>query len=116
MTMQNVAWPATMVQNDGSMAPSFMAASSAMPVTMPGNAIGSANRTVSESLPKKRARASANAASVPSSTASIVAHAATRTDNHMAGQMSERANAAPNHLSVSPGGGNWYVRSSVVNA
>src|SRR3982751_1210207 len=107
MTMQNVAWPQTMVQNDGSNPPSRIAASSAMPVMIPGSAIGRMNSNVSESFARKRARASANAANVPSTSAMVVAQAATLTDSHIAGQMSVRANAAPNHLSVSPGGGNW---------
>ena len=69
MTMQNVAWPATMVQKPGSRPASLMADSSAMPVMMPGSAIGSANSKVSVCLPGKRLRASANAASVPSTSA-----------------------------------------------
>src|ERR1700741_250626 len=105
--MQNVVWPATMVQNDGSTPPSFIAASNAMPVMMPGSAMGSTNSTVSESLAGKRARASANAASVPRISASAVAHAATPSDSDNACQTSERANATPNQRSVSPGGGNW---------
>src|SRR5688572_2714040 len=105
MTRQKVAWPATMVKNDGSMRPSFMAASNAMPVTMPGNAIGNTNSTVNASLPRKVLRASAKAANVPSTIASTVAQAATPSDNVNDCQMSERANATSNQRSVSPGGG-----------
>src|SRR3982751_5452245 len=107
MTMQNVVWPATMVQNEGSTRPSFMAASSAMPVTMPGSAMGNTNRTVSASLAGKRARANANAASVPRSMADTVAQAAIASDSDNECQMSGRANATPNQRSVNPGGGNW---------
>ena len=52
-------------------------------------------------------RASANAASVPSTSAMTVAQAATPSDSVSACQMSARAKATSNQRSVSPGGGNW---------
>ena len=45
----------------------FIAVSSAMPVTMPGRAIGSTSNTVIASLARNRPRAMASAVSVPSS-------------------------------------------------
>jgi hypothetical protein len=107
MTRQKVAWPATMVKKDGSMPPSVIAASKAMPVTMPGSAMGNTNNTVSASRPRKVLRASANAASVPRIMASVVAQAATPNDSDRLCQMSGREKATPNHFSVRPGGGNW---------
>src|SRR5512139_702467 len=116
MTMQKVAWPATIVQKPGSMPTVRMPASSARPVRMPGNAIGSTNSSVIDSLPVNVRRASANAASVPNTSASSVAAEATMSDSRIDSQMSVRANATSNQCNVKPGGGNWYVRSSVVNA
>jgi hypothetical protein len=84
-----------------------MAASNAMPVMMPGNAIGRTNNTVKALRAGNRARASANAASEPRRSARIVAHAATPSDSVSARQMSARANATSNQCSVNPGGGNW---------
>src|SRR6187402_2199125 len=107
MTMQNVVWPATIVQKDGSTRPSFIAASSAMPVMMPGSAMGSTNSTVSASFAGNFARASANAASVPRNIASTVAQAATASDSDNDCQMSVRSNATLNQRTVNPGGGNW---------
>src|SRR5688572_14653392 len=105
MTVQKVAWPATIVRKDGSTRQVFMAASKAMPVTMPGNAMGNTNNTVSASLAGKRALASANAASVPSTSAINVAQVATPSDSVSDCQMSLRAKATSNQCSVSPGGG-----------
>ena len=87
-----------------------------MPVTMPGSAIGSTSSTVMLSLPRKLLRAMPSAVSEPRTIASNVATAATDSDSRIAAQISARANAASNQCSVRPGGGNSYVRSSVVNA
>src|SRR5262245_5306107 len=104
--MQKVAWPSTMVQNENSRSMMLKADLSAMPVMMPGNAIGSTNRSEIASRPKKRARASAAAAQVPSSSANTVATAATLSDKVSAAQISGRAAAMANHRVVRPGGGN----------
>src|SRR5574343_1665222 len=101
-TMQNVAWPVTMVSMPDSSPASLNADSSAMPVTMPGKAIGRMNSSVIVSLPKKAARYSAAEARVPSSIASAVACAATSTDSHTAARTSSRANALANHSRVKP--------------
>ena len=45
-----------------------------------------------------------------------VAAEATSSESRIDSQMSSRAKATSNQCSVKPGGGNWYVRSSVVNA
>ena len=73
---------------------------------MPGSAIGSTKSSVIDSLARKLLRASAKAASVPSTSATSVATLATMSDRRIASQMSSRANAASNQCSVSPGGGN----------
>jgi len=52
--MQKVAWPTTTVVRDGVMPKYLIADSSESPVTMPGRAIGSTNRSEIEFLPKKR--------------------------------------------------------------
>ena len=49
--MQNVVWPATIVQNPGFSPASLIADSNAMPVMIPGNAIGSTNSSVSVFFP-----------------------------------------------------------------
>src|SRR5262245_34379508 len=116
MTMQKVACPTTMVQKPGSMPALLIAESSAMPVMMPGSAIGSTSSTVMLSLPRKLPRAMPSAVREPSKIASRVATAATASDKRIAAQMSSRANAALNQCSVRPGGGNSYVRSAVVSA
>src|SRR4051794_27387877 len=105
-----------MVQKPGSSFAALIAASKAMPVTMPGNAIGNTSTNVIVSLPQKRERDIANAVSEPSTIAKMVASAATLNESRMADQISLRANAATNQCNVTPGKGNAYVRSSVVNA
>ena len=87
-----------------------------MPVMIPGSAIGITSSTVMLSLPRKLPRAMPSAVSEPRMIANNVATAATDNDRRIDAQMSDRANAASNQCSVSPGGGNSYVRSAVVNA
>src|SRR4026207_724580 len=106
--MQKVAWPSTMVQNEKSSSMMLNAERSAMPVMMPGSAIGTTNSSEIASRPKNRARASAAAAPAPSSRGSRpapAAAAATLSDNVSAAQMSGRVAAMANHRAVSPGGG-----------
>ena len=107
ITMQKVACPVTIVQKPGWMPPSLNADSRAMPVMIPGSAIGSTNSSVTASRPRNRLRASAKAASVPSTSAMAVATVATASESLSAAQMSSRAKATANQCSVSPGGGNW---------
>src|SRR5512137_770592 len=105
-----------MVPKPGSSPTVRIPASRARPVRMPGSAIGNTNSSVIDSLPLNVRRASANAASVPRTSASSVAAEATTSESRIDSQMSVRAKATSNQCSVNPGGGNWYVRSSVVKA
>ena len=89
---------------------------SAMPVTMPGSAIGSSRSSDTTSRPKKRLRWTAAAASVPSTSAISVATDATRTDSQNAAQKSTRLNALPHHSKVMPGSGKVNAATSVVKA
>src|ERR1700722_1581481 len=114
--MQNVAWPRTIVQNEKEMSAKLKAERSAMPVTIPGRAIGSTKRSEIASRPKNFARASAAAASVPRTMASAVDTSATRMERPSAAQISGRFQATPNQRSVYPGGGNSKLRSSLLNA
>ncbi len=80
ITMQNVAWATTMVHSARStLSTCVNVAFRAMPVTMPGSAIGSTTRNDSAFLPKKSKRASANAASDPRIIAIAVAASPTLT-------------------------------------
>ena len=91
-----------------------MAVRNAIPVTMPGKAIGSNNRKEMDSRPKKLLRYTAAAANVPKIRAAAVATLATCNDNVRERQRSARCNATPNHLVVKPGNGKVYVVSSGV--
>src|ERR1700690_2236654 len=82
MTTQNVAWPITIVHSDRLMWPAMKAELSAMPVTIPGSAIGRTSRDDTASRPKKRRRATPNAAAEPSTSAIPVAIRPTRRDTH----------------------------------
>ena len=105
--MQNVAWPTMTVNRPSSMpsgdSTSRNVALSAMPVTIPGSASGSTTRNEIVSRPKKRWRATANDASVPSTSAIAVAPMAAFSDIHSASRTPGLWNALSNHSSVSPG-------------
>ncbi|MCY1557478.1 hypothetical protein D9M68_943280 [compost metagenome] len=77
ITTQKVAWPMTMVSIPGSIPRPLNAESRAMPVMMPGRAMGRISISEMPSLPKKSRRYSAAAARVPSTRAIRVASAAT---------------------------------------
>ena len=98
--MQNVAWPSTIVQNEKGMSAIAKAERSDMPVMMPGSAIGRMRSSETASRPKKRERLTAAAASVPSTSATSVAMAATRALSVSAFQMSCRSQATANQCSV----------------
>src|SRR3954451_1985408 len=70
----------------------------AMPVMIPGSAIGSTTRNDTASRPKKRKRLTPNAAAEPSTTATVVATSAARTDSHSASRMPWSSNVFENHL------------------
>ena len=114
--MQNVAWPRTMVQKLNGISSRLNAERSAIPVMMPGSAIGRMTSSDTASRPKNFAPDTAAAHSVPRISASSVEIAATCNDSVSAGQMSAASQATPNHLSVSPGGGQTKLFSSVVKA
>ena len=102
--MQKVAWPMTMVQKLNGMSSRPMAERSAMPVTMPGSAIGRTSSSEIASRPKKRGATRAAAASVPSTMRQQRSRprrpAATAAS---ACQMSSRSQATPNQLQGQPG-------------
>jgi hypothetical protein len=114
--MQNVVCPIAIVQNPGAMSARWNAELSAMPVTMPGRAIGRMKPIAIRSLPRNVLRASASAASVPSTTAARVAPSATSADNISASSTSGRVNACENQRAVTPFGGNVKALSSVLKA
>src|SRR5688500_4685213 len=105
-----------MVQKLNGISARLNADRSEIPVMIPGSAMGSTTSSDTVSRPKHRDRATAAAQSVPSTRATSVEIAATRKDSPSAAQMSGRSQAAPNHRSVSPGGGHWNESSSVLNA
>src|ERR1700757_2509171 len=82
MTTQKVACPTTIVQIERLMWPVTNAELSAIPVTMPGSAIGRTSRKETASRPKKRKRATPKAPAEPSASAMPVAMSPTRTESH----------------------------------
>src|SRR5580765_5585476 len=103
MTTQNVAWPITIVHIDTVMCPAMKNELSAIPVTMPGSAIGSTSRNETASRPKNLKRATPTAAAEPSTSAAPVATSATRTESHNASRTSCECQATLNHFVVKPG-------------
>jgi hypothetical protein len=114
--MQKVVCPIAIVQNPGGTSARRNAECSAMPVTMPGNAMGRMKLIAIQSLPRNSRRARASAASVPSSTAASVAPRATRAESSSASSTSERSTAAANQRVVKPCGGKVNALSSVLKA
>ncbi len=91
VTMQNVACDTISVKKP-SLMPIIVVKTfaSAMPVTMPGSAIGRMISSETESRPKNRNRCSARAAMVPSTSATSVATIATCTETHTASRAPSR--------------------------
>ena len=77
----------------------------ATPVTIPGRAIGSSTRKEIVSRPKKRWRATASEASVPSTIAIAVAAAPALSEVSSASRALWLSIALGNQSSVKPGGG-----------
>ena len=75
---------------------------SAIPVMIPGRAIGSTSRNETDSRPKKRKRAMANAAAEPSTSATPVARRPARTESQIASRTSPLRHATPNQCVVKP--------------
>ncbi len=114
-TMQKVAWP-TITVNRPRPTPSGArtvpkAELRAMPVTMPGSAMGRTTTKDTVSRPKKRCRATANAMSVPRTSAIAVAPRPAFTDTHRAPRAPELSRATDHQCRVSPGGGQLALRS-----
>src|SRR2546421_9925836 len=112
ITMQNVAWPITIVQYERLMVQNWKNEFSAMPVMIPGSAIGSRSSSETASRPKKRKRWIAAAAAVPSTSAIAVAAAPTLSDSQSELRASGACQASWNQWSVKPEIGQvWSVGS-----
>ena len=70
----------------------------AIPVTMPGRAIGRMSTSEKSWLPKNRNRCTANAAAVPRTSAIPVAIRPTRIESHIASRISVLSQAVRNHF------------------
>ena len=86
---------------------------SAMPVTMPGRAIGSSSTNDTVSRPKKRNRWTANAASEPSRIAMSVAPAAACSESRSASRMSGFVTASAYQWVVQSVIGQVWLRSAL---
>src|SRR5689334_4103528 len=86
---------------------------SAIPVTTPGSAIGSRTRKDTVSRPKKRYRATAKAAAVPSTIAIAVAPSAASTLVSSALRAPPACQALPHQDAVKPVGGQLKVREEL---
>src|SRR5215208_3634659 len=75
---------------------------SAIPVMIPGSAIGSTSRNETVSRPKNRKRWTPNAAIDPSTSATTVATAPALSESHSASCIAPLWIAGPNHLVVRP--------------
>src|SRR4051795_647435 len=103
--MQKVACP-TMIVVSEKMTPRLLKNEfSAMPVMIPGSAIGSTSTRDTASRPKKRKRCTANAAIDPSSSEIAVEISAARTDSQKASRASWLWNVEENHFVDNPWSG-----------
>src|ERR1700755_1887903 len=107
--MQNVAWPTTIVQRLKFVCQKEKKEFSAIPVMIPGSAIGRTSRNEIASRPKKRKRCTPNDARVPRTSAMNVASTAAFNDSQSASCMSPLWIAGPNHFVVSPGIGQLWT-------
>src|SRR3954453_19140866 len=105
ITMQKMAWPITIVQNEGPTHQNWKNELSAMPVMIPGRAIGRTSSSEIDSLPKKRKRCSANAAALPSTIAIVGATAPGLTDSQKALRISWLCQVLENHFVDRPSSG-----------
>src|SRR5579872_4581064 len=103
--MQKVAWPTTIVSSEKLTPAKVMKEFSAIPVMIPGSAIGSTKMKETASRPKKRKRCTAKAAIEPSASATAVASSPARTDSHRAWRISALCQAEENHFVESPSSG-----------
>src|SRR5919204_5025014 len=100
--MQKVAWPMMIVVSEKLMPRLLKNEFSAMPVMIPGSAIGNTRMNDTVSRPKKRKRCTANAAIEPSSSEMPVENSAARTDSQNASRASWLCQVVENHLVDSP--------------
>src|ERR671934_588714 len=113
--MQKVAWPMMIVVSEKLMPRLLKNEFSAIPVMIPGSAIGSSSRNDTVSRPKKRKRWIANDAADPSSIATAVAASPTFTESHSELRTSPLCQATLNQCSVHPGIGH-VCRGELLNA
>src|SRR5262245_22363052 len=109
MTMQKVAWPITIVHSDRPIPQKTKNELSAMPVMMPGSAIGKTTANETVSLPKNLKRCTAKAAADPSSSAIDVAATLALSDRTKAVLISSLANADPNQRNDRPAIGHVWM-------
>jgi len=93
------------VQNENGISARLKAERKAIPVIMPGSAIGKITKSEMVSRPKNLDLETAAAQSVPRTSAITVEIDATLTDNPNASQTSDLPQVTANHFKVSPGGG-----------
>src|SRR5919202_3369173 len=99
MTTQKVAWPITIVQIEGATWWIGLVEKnefSAIPVMIPGSAIGSRSRNDTDSRPKKRKRWIANAAIEPRTSENPVATTPTFSESSSDERTSELCHASEN--------------------
>ena len=113
-TTQNVAWP-TMIAGMPKFSPGIASTidDRASAVTIPGNAIGSTSANEIVSRPKKRARAIANDAREPSTSAMIVAKIPMRNELATGCRRAWLCSAFVNHENVRRFGGHDTTESFV---
>src|ERR1700730_10880725 len=107
--MQNVAWPTMIVINEKLTALNLMNEFNAIPVMIPGRAIGSTSRNEIASRPKKRKRSTAKAAIEPSTIAIAVEIRPARTDSHNAWRISALCHVELNHFVDRPFSGQLWM-------
>ena len=110
--MQNVAWPMTIVRTENGIAVKVMNELSAMPVMIPGSAIGSTDDE-GDGVSRRRSGSGArrSAAIEPSTTAITVARTPHLSDSTSALRTSSLCSATVNHFVENPGIGQlWMLR------
>src|SRR5215218_8246354 len=108
--MQKVAWPTITVKRlSGTSRTWVKVLEIATPVTIPGRAIGRITRKLIVSRPKKRWRATAREASVPSTMAIDAATAPAFSEVKKASRAGSSLNAWLNQWVVKPGGGHSSI-------
>src|SRR6202011_6246348 len=103
--MQKVAWPMTIVSSEKVRLLKLMNEFSAMPVMIPGSAIGRISTSDTASRPKKRKPSTAKAAIVPTSIATPVASSPARRDSDRAWRTSVLFHVDENQRVESPDSG-----------